>query len=333
MRRKRARAAKAKVSAKEKPEREDDEDECDEASGEEGDDENEDAEEDDEGNDEDVDVDFEFYDPDESDYHSVGDLLRSGTWDFLPDFNFSDLSDSISGQGNIGTLVKSGQGTAEETVCAMLTALNFRQFQKLSWPAIIRDQLLAKAKKHADGPTATKLEALLQRKSGTEELGLLINERFVNLPPQLVPPLHKALIEDIEWSCTTPECPADERPFYRFSHLLGVVRCFGATGGSSGAAGSAAPAPKGKKRRRLAAPGTVGEATSTGGLVYPQAEDEAYVRKASLFFTFPVGGGKREGSTCVNSSGLPELRGVFLITRKALDEAIAEVPAVLATAD
>jgi hypothetical protein len=35
------------------------------------------------------------------------------------------------------------------------------------------------------------------------QVGLMLNERVVNLPPQLVPSLHKCLEDDVEWSLTT----------------------------------------------------------------------------------------------------------------------------------
>jgi len=33
----------------------------------------------------------------------------------------------------------------------------------------------------------------------TNKIGLLINERMLNLPPQLIPTLHNQLCEDIKW--------------------------------------------------------------------------------------------------------------------------------------
>merc|ERR1719401_521519 len=104
----------------------------------------------------------------------------------------------------------------------MLTALNIRQFQHLSWPAAISRGLVEKAKKFADASVTARLEATLEGKEKAgNEVGLLLAERFANMPLALIPPLHRALIDDIEWSCTTPECPEEERPFYRFSNFVG----------------------------------------------------------------------------------------------------------------
>merc|ERR550537_1568276 len=100
-----------------------------------------------------IDVGFEFFDPSEEDYHSVAGLLKSGTWDFMEP-NFTELADSVVGQGNIGTLVKANGD--DDAICGMLTTLNFRQFKHLSWPREIARALVAKAKKHADAATTTR---------------------------------------------------------------------------------------------------------------------------------------------------------------------------------
>lgn len=74
-------------------------------------------------------------------------------------------------------------------------------------------------------------------------VGLFLNERLVNLPPQLVPTLLENLSEDIRWSQTTPvrerltcfvhcdvlffkSCPEHERPHYFFTHIIGLSHCF-----------------------------------------------------------------------------------------------------------
>merc|ERR1719198_438182 len=154
-------------------------------------------------------MEFDFRDPDEADFHAVKDLLRTpDTLSFVGDsLNFSELCDSVVGQGNIGTIIKSSAAGAEaddETSCGLLTVLNLRQFSQLSWPKTIERALLAKAARHATPQVSKDFKDLLGRKGKGAEVGLLISERFVNLPPNLIPPLHKALQEDIEWSCTTP---------------------------------------------------------------------------------------------------------------------------------
>lgn len=280
-------------------------------------------------NDEEFDVSFEFTDPCEDDYHSVSGLLKSGTWDFM-ELNFAELADSLVGQGNIGTLVKSGaDGSVDDaTVCGLLTALNFRQFSHVSWPKSVAQALVAKAERHADSGVAKNFEEVLERPNKKDgEVGLLLTERFANLPPALIAPLYAALQDDIEWSCTTPECPEEERPFYRFSRFVGVARCFGPTDAATGAPAERAGAKR-KKRRRVASHASSGPGDATQ-LVFPLAEQEACMRRASLSFTFPVQA-PAEGQRRVARGAKgqrQERRAVFVLTRQALSEVVTELKA------
>lgn len=312
-------------------EAEDEEEEDVEGGQEPGDGEAEEAEDQDGG---DVDVDFEFFDPNEDDYHSVGDLLKSGTWEFVA-LNFAELADSIVGQGNIGTLIKSDAGGSgddkDSTLCGMLTALNMRQFVTLSWPKAVATALLAKANKHAEPEVAKKFRAVLQDSKAGTEVGLLLSERFVNLPPQLIPPLHRALQEDIQWSCSTPECPAEERPFYAFTHFVGVARCFEA------APAPGPGAPLRAKRRNGPAVEVTGPALDAGGLDFPRMEDQVYFQRASFSFTFPLPSAiaEKRGQAQQVPSGErrgKELRAVYGLTRKALERVVAELPGLLGAA-
>lgn len=297
---------------------------------EDSDDSEDDEEDDDEDDDEDdaaaanageeeLEIDFDFRDPDELDFHAVKDLLKSGTWEFAADLNFTELADSVVGQGNIGTIIKSSSPLAEddddETSCGLLTALNLRQFKHLGWVKTVEEALMARARKHGSTEVASKLDALLQRQGKDAEVGLLFSERFLNLPPDLIPLLHKALKEDIDWSCTTPECPADERPFYFFTHFLLALKCT--------PAGAASSAPS-KKRRKSGSPsgGADGEEKATfGGMVFQQEEMVSYVKRADFWFSFPV------AATAVQKKGAkaPEHRAVLSMTRKAFEQAVGEM--------
>ena len=206
-------------------------------------------------------VEFEFYDPEESDFHSVRELLCTGSLG-LADLDFSGLADTIVEQVNIGTMIKSGTGDEEEeeedaekdaALCGLLTVLNLHQFSEKGWCQTLMAFLQEKVKS-CSVTTAEQLKAFLK----ATQPGLLVSERFVNLPLELIPMLHKAVLEDIHWSQTTEHCPAEacwekpcvaepsfpffiknlcsesprgsfaslqERPFYFFTHFLLLAKC------------------------------------------------------------------------------------------------------------
>merc|ERR1712228_1134121 len=115
--------------------------------------------------------------------------------------------------------------------------------------------------------------------------GLLLSERFMNLPHEMVVAMHRSILEGIEWSCTTPECPPEERPFYGFTHFIGVVRCFGADPAASSASSSGVAGKKKKKKHSAQTADAGGDGAQ---LVFQQVEDEFYVKKASFSFSFPM---------------------------------------------
>ncbi|CAL1158772.1 unnamed protein product [Cladocopium goreaui] len=177
-------------------------------------------------------VEFEFFDPEEDDFHSVRDLLCSGTLGSL-DLDFSSLANSIVDQVNIGTMVKSGVEEAQQTqtqeaaseeddvtLCGMLTILNLKQFAEEAWCktllALLKLRLDKQLQQYILGPAQA---------SGKEQVGLIISERFVNLPLEVIPAMHNVILEDISWSCSTEYCPPEERPFYFFTHFICLARC------------------------------------------------------------------------------------------------------------
>ena len=62
------------------------------------------------------------------------------------------------------------------------------------------------------------LAALLAPGSGAR-VGLVLAERFINMPPQVVPPMYRMLLEEIAWAVEAKEP-------YTFSHYLVLSRTY-----------------------------------------------------------------------------------------------------------
>jgi len=285
----------------------------------------------------DVEIDFDFCEPDESDYHGVGELLKRGAWDFVSGLNYAELVDSIVNQGNIGTLVKADKEGDDEAVCAALTVLNFRQFKQLTWPKEIIKALLARSKVHAPSDVHQKFQEFMSTWEDRNDVGLFLNERFVNLPLDLIPPLHKGLPEDIEWSCSTPECPEDERIFYNFKFYVGVARQIEElptkANGERASASNSVPSStdslgqrKLKRKQKETASSNNGKWTP----VFVNPEDEAYVRRALYSFSFSMPRRSREDGSTEAKPG-KEHRIVYIIARSAFEKTTAELESMLKT--
>ncbi|XP_026192608.1 uncharacterized protein LOC34622560 [Cyclospora cayetanensis] len=70
---------------------------------------------------------------------------------------------------------------------------------------------------------ATKGKADTSETRGETMTGLLIGCRLRNLPLEVAAEAAEALAEDVKWSLETPEMDEEERPWYRFTHVVGTA--------------------------------------------------------------------------------------------------------------
>jgi len=198
----------------------------------------------------DVDVDFEFYDMKESDFHSVKALLQ--TYIEIPgkDFLASDFANLISQQVAVGTTVKT-EGCEEEPI-GFITILSLQFYHALPVINQIKDFVMS----HCPAENKVQMESLWSTKG--PPLGLLVQARMVNLPFQLVSPLHNAVLEDLDWAVKYDES-SDLRESFKFQNFLLIARAYPATGKK-----------KGRTPQR-----------------FRYVEEEFYLKEASISFRFP----------------------------------------------
>lgn len=55
-----------------------------------------------------------------------------------------------------------------------------------------------------DTNVSAKLKSLVGEHA--KDVGLLVSQRVVNLPPQLLPPLYDALFDEVEWATEDEVC-------------------------------------------------------------------------------------------------------------------------------
>lgn len=201
----------------------------------------------------DTEIDFEFFDPKESDFHSVKQLL--GT--YIPIEATSNLSDLLCAQASVGTIIK-----AEETeALGFITVLNlFNRKDELS-VSEIKKWVISKAPEH----DKESVRNLFEKK--VLKCGLLLQRRLVNLPLELVPELHKSLYEDIAWA-TENEIDQPHRDAFKFKQFLLLLEV-------------STEKPKGKKVKK----------SKTESLLFSNFEDEFYYDNAVLKFNLGSGAG------------------------------------------
>lgn len=98
---------------------------------------------------------------------------------------------------------------------AFLTVLNMHEHREKQVMKQLASYLLSKA---AAEPSLSALQSLLAPES-TAQVGLVLSERFINMPHQIVPPLYTMLQEELA------EAVRQKEP-YEFTHYLIISKCY-----------------------------------------------------------------------------------------------------------
>ncbi|CAL7946331.1 unnamed protein product [Xylocopa violacea] len=149
-----------------------------------------------------IQVDFEGRNPLDPDYHGIKILLQQL---FLKaHIDLGGLTDLIISQNYVGSVVKQPEGLDESDdedndfndVFGITTVINLSSGQNYPCIQQLRELLRQLANEHATDATNAMIKHVLENDS--EPLGLLINERFVNIPAQISVPLLENLISEIK---------------------------------------------------------------------------------------------------------------------------------------
>jgi protein BCP1 len=144
-----------------------------------------------------INVDFEFFDPRPGDFHVVKRFL---TQLFGPDqelLALSALADMTVEQRLLGTCIK--VDGSESDPYALLSVLNLTEHREQSHVRGLIDYLMERCRKNEQATQV--LRGSLERGTGpATDVAFLVNERLINMPAQVVPPMFKMLAEEIEWA-------------------------------------------------------------------------------------------------------------------------------------
>lgn len=179
-------------------------------------------------------MDFEWFDPQPAvDFHGLKTLLRQLLDSDAQLFDLSALADLILSQPLLGSTVKVDGN--ESDPYAFLSVLNLHEhrvtassFSFLSLVNTLADNLQDKPviadlidylkRKAASNPSLSPLAALLAQVP-TPPIGLILTERLINMPVEVVPPMYSMLMEEIQWAI-------EEKEPYNFSHYLVLSKTY-----------------------------------------------------------------------------------------------------------
>jgi protein BCP1 len=159
-----------------------------------------------------VNVDFELFNYDaEIDFHGVKSLLRQLFDVDAKLLNMSGLSELVIQQNTIGSTCKVDDKAND--AYAFLTVLNSHEHREKPPVTQLLNYLSEKA------TTNKALSPVSELLASEKPIGLVLAERLINMPTEIIPPMWSMLLDEIEAAVE------DGEP-YEFSHYLIVSRTY-----------------------------------------------------------------------------------------------------------
>ncbi|KAF5278397.1 hypothetical protein FQA39_LY05886 [Lamprigera yunnana] len=176
--------------------------------------------------DEEIQADFEGRNLEEQDFNGIRQLLRQL---FLKEHvDVSKISDMLIAQEGIGSVLKQSWNEDEEDdeeddtltealdVFGVTSVLNLSSNRDTGVIQQLFELMQRITKDNVEDTTTNKINDIL---NNANRLGLLINERFVNLPPKISDPLFTSLLEELSRM-------AKRDPSYKFDYIILICKIY-----------------------------------------------------------------------------------------------------------
>ncbi|XP_071763917.1 protein BCCIP homolog [Centroberyx gerrardi] len=149
---------------------------------------------------EEVIVDFEAHTISHNDFNGVKKLLQQL---FLKaHVNTSEMTDIIIQQNHVGSVIRQAEVPEDsddedntDEVFGFISMLNLTERKGVQCVEEVKELIVDQCEKSCPHSVTEQLEQILNDTS--KPVGLLLSERFINVPPQIALPLHKQLQEEI----------------------------------------------------------------------------------------------------------------------------------------
>ena len=160
-----------------------------------------------------LDVEFEWFDPQELDFQGIKSLLNQLFDIDAQVLDISGITDLILSQPLLGSTVKvDGQ---ETDAYAFLSVLNLQAH--VDKPCISQLTQYLKARSSANNQLSGLSSLLTQ--TPIPAIGLILTDRLINCPSEVVPPMYTMLQEEIDWAL-------QEKEPYNFTHYVIVSKTY-----------------------------------------------------------------------------------------------------------
>ncbi|XP_061857591.1 BRCA2 and CDKN1A-interacting protein [Colius striatus] len=261
--------------AKRRPQPPADERDSEPESDESGSEEDDDEEEEEERIDEEVNIEFEAHSISDNDYNGIKKLLHQL---FLKaPVNTAELTDILIQQNHIGSIIKqaevqedsSDDDEDDDEIFGFISCLNLTERKGTQCAEQIKELILSRCEKSCEQQVVEQLNKLLN--DSAKPVGLLLSERFINVPPQIALPMHQQLQKELA------EAQRTNKPCGKCYYYLLISKTF-------------TEATKSNSKRKE------GKRQQKEELMFANAEEEFFYEQALLKFSYSV---QEESDTCL----------------------------------
>lgn len=180
-------------------------------------------------NHEEIMIDFEGRNPSDADFNGIKQLLNQL---FLTaSINLTEMTDAIISQDYIGSVIKQmwdenmpdedEEDDDEDSAFGVTTVINLTSRKDSKFVQDIKQLLISKAEKHATDSVLKLVKNILTNDS--INTGLVINERYVNIPAQISVPMLENLCKEIKRA-------VEKNKPYNFGYLVMPLKFYRKSG-------------------------------------------------------------------------------------------------------
>lgn len=253
-----------------------------------------------------IQVDFEGRNPTDSDFHGIKQLLQQL---FLKaHINLTELTELIISQNYVGSVVKQSEVDDDSDdecdgndVFGITSVVNLTEKQNVECIQQLRHLLLELSREHASDSVNTLVLSLLD----AQPVGLLISERFINIPAQIAVPLLDSLSKEMK------RAQEKKMPF-EFNYFIIISKLYKVD--------STLAKKKSKKKRQ--------QKESETELYWSNPEEEIFNEEAEGYFEFCV---KADSDSGLGGQWLEDdiqmvpYRRVLIVQARKLDDIISKI--------
>ncbi|XP_039268682.1 BRCA2 and CDKN1A-interacting protein-like [Styela clava] len=255
---------------------------------------------------EEIQVDFEGFSITDSDFHGIRQMLHQ----LFPKDNvdISEIANILIGQNFIGTLLKQSEFEEDESddgddndqvfgVTSCLS-LNGMHEQNDAIKQLLKILALNCEKFETEESCKEKFKMILESNKEDGCVGWIINERFINIPPQVSLPM----FEKLQTELVEARSNKKHKNCYEFTHYIMICKTY------------CPLTPEGKK-------------FDSSKLQFINSEEELFFEEADVHFTYtPVGAAALlSGKWEEDSAEMQSCRTVLLVTKDRIPNVMAKL--------